>query len=505
MKQKIKKRQVIFIMTDTQGANMLGCYGRPEMQTPHLDRMADQGVRFDQAHTTSPLCGPARSAIFTGTYPHTNGSWANELPVGDNVANVGQRLKDNGIHCGYIGKWHLSGTDYFGNGRCPDYFDPDYWYDMKCYLDEMPSDELRTASRQEMTPALVDQYNMTEEFTFAHKCSDKGIDFLAKNSDQDFFLTVSYDEPHEPFICPKEYFEKFKDFKYKLGANADDDLADKPEHHRKFAETLKEWGAKAITEENGEKGFSFPAYFACNHYVDYEIGRLLTAIEKQAPDALVIFTSDHGDQVFAHGLYGKGPFMYEESNRIPFLVKWPGQAPAASVAKHPVSHIDITPTLLDYYGLDVPPFLQGQSILKDIKAPEQQERRSIFSEFGRFDAYADGVGGLIPIRSVFDGRYKLVVNLFQTDELYDLEKDPGEITNLIHSEEQVEIRNQLHDQLMEWMAETNDPFRGEPWINRPWRGEPIDIPWGKTAARWRLPDGYQPPALRYGTGLEWDK
>ncbi len=493
------KRQVVFIMTDTQGANMLGCYGRPEMDTPNLDKMAAQGVLFEKAYTTCPLCGPARSAIFTGTYPHTNGSWANELPVGDNIVNVGQRLHDNDINCGYIGKWHLSGTDYFGTGKCPAYFDSKYWYDMKMYLDEMPSDEIRTASRQEMTPELVDRYNMTEDFTYAHKCSDKGIDFLAEHAENDFFLTVSYDEPHEPFICPKEYFNKFKDFRYALGDNAQDDLQDKPAHHKKFADTLVEWGRKAINED----GFSFPAYFACNNYVDYEIGRLLDAIEKQTPGALVIFTSDHGDQVFAHGLYGKGPFMYDECNQIPFIVKWPNAAPAGQAASKPVSHIDVTPTLLDYYGLDIPPFLQGQSILADIKQPDQQEDRSVFSEFNRFDVDADGVGGLIPIRSTFNGRYKLVINLFQTDELYDQQTDPGEITNLIHSEAHVAIRDELHQQLLDWMNETLDPFRGEHWINRPWCKQQLDIPWGKTAARYRLDDGYQPPVLQYSTGLEW--
>ena len=497
---KSNKKQVVFIMTDTQGVNMLGCYGRPEMQTPNLDKMAVQGVRFEKAYTASPLCGPARSAIFTGTYPHTNGCWANEMPVGDNLVNVGQRLNDNGIHCGYVGKWHLSGSDYFGTGICPDYFEDKYWYDMKRYLDEMPSDEIRTASRKEMTPELVDKYNMDENFTYAHKCSDKGIEFLAENADKDFFLTVSYDEPHEPFICPKEYYEKFKDFRYKLGDNYHDNLKDKPEQHRKVAEGLKEWGAKAVNED----GFWFPACFAANNYVDYEIGRLLDEIEKQAPNALVIFTSDHGDQLFAHGMHGKGPYMYDESNQIPFLVKWGDNIPAAKVAKHPVSHIDITPTLLDYYGLDIPPFLQGQSILNDFKEPEKQEERSIFAEFNRFDIAADGIGGLIPIRSTFDGRYKLVINLFQTDELYDQLNDPGEITNLIDSEEHCEVRNKLHQQILDWMNETLDPFRGELWINRYWKKEKVDIPWGKTAARYRLDDGYLPPVRQYSTGLEWE-
>jgi len=119
-------------MTDTQGANVIGCYGRPEMRTRHIDRLAAEGMRFDQAYTASPVCGPARSALFTGTYPHTNGSWGNDMPVGLNIKTVGQRLQDSGVHTAHVVKWHLDGTDYFGSGRCPDGWDPAYWFDMRC-------------------------------------------------------------------------------------------------------------------------------------------------------------------------------------------------------------------------------------------------------------------------------------------------------------------------------------------------------------------------------------
>ena len=111
--------QIVFIMTDTQRTDMLGCYGNPDMKTPNLDRLARDGVRFDKAYTCQPVCGPARSALFTGTFPHSNGSWGNSMPLGANVKTVGQRLTDSGIHSAYIGKRHLDGGDYFGMGRRP--------------------------------------------------------------------------------------------------------------------------------------------------------------------------------------------------------------------------------------------------------------------------------------------------------------------------------------------------------------------------------------------------
>ena len=107
----MKKRQIILLMTDSTRQDMLGCYGNKAMNTPCLDAMAAEGIRYDNAYSCQPVCGPARSPIFTGIYPHSNGSIANSMPLGANVKTVGQRLTDNGIHAAYIGKYHLDGGD----------------------------------------------------------------------------------------------------------------------------------------------------------------------------------------------------------------------------------------------------------------------------------------------------------------------------------------------------------------------------------------------------------
>ena len=137
---KAQARKIIFIMTDTHRWDMLSSI-TPEIKTPNLDRLAEEGVRFDRAYTVSPVSGPARSAIFTGLYPHTNASWGNDMPIADNVKTLGQRLSDNGYYCAYTGKWHLDGTDYFGNGICPQGWDPEYFYDMRMYLEELTREE----------------------------------------------------------------------------------------------------------------------------------------------------------------------------------------------------------------------------------------------------------------------------------------------------------------------------------------------------------------------------
>ena len=159
------KRQIVWLMTDTTRYDMLGCYGFGEMRTPNLDALAREGVRFERAYSAQPVCGPARSTLFTGLFPHENGSWGNSMPLGQDVQTLGQRLSSHGIPCAFIGKWHLDGGDYFGYGICPPGWDPEYWYDMKCYLDELGSDAERLRSRKNRT-----RYDgMDERFTYGYR------------------------------------------------------------------------------------------------------------------------------------------------------------------------------------------------------------------------------------------------------------------------------------------------------------------------------------------------
>lgn len=143
-------KQFVMIMTDTQRLDMVSCYENVGIQTPHIDALAAEGVKFNKAYTTQPVCGPARSALFTGQFPCINGGYTNSIAPGLNVKTIGQRLSDKQIHTGYIGKWHLDGGDYFGLGVAPQGWDPDVWYDMRNYLDELTEAE-RFKSRQEDT------------------------------------------------------------------------------------------------------------------------------------------------------------------------------------------------------------------------------------------------------------------------------------------------------------------------------------------------------------------
>lgn len=485
-----KNRKIVFIMTDTQRHDMVGCYGNKDMRTPCLDKMAEEGLRFEKAYTTQPVCQPARAGIFTGMFPHSSGSWTNSVAIGDNVRTVGTRLQDCGVHTAYIGKWHLDGSDYFGLGVCPKGWDKDYWYDMRNYLDEMTEDE-RFESRQRENMYKKD---FPSEYTYGHKCTDKAIDFLQKHGDEDFFLSVSYDEPHDPSICPREFWEPFADYSFPKSKNVWDLLENKPDYQRV-------WAGDALNQNRDEVSMNFTLLLGCNSYIDSQIGRVLDAVEKYVPDALVIYTSDHGDFMNSHCLFAKGPAAYEEITHIPLIIK--GKDIKSGVVNgNPVSHINLAPTIFEIMGVEAPEVFEGKSILPEI-TENRRVNDYVFIEFGRYEVDHDGFGGFQPMRSCYDGRYKLSINLLSTDELYDLQEDPEEMLNLIENPDFEGIRDNLHDAILDNMNATRDPFRGYHWEQRAWRKNATKPTWAYTLmTRQRIDDKYERRQLNYSTGLE---
>ena len=483
-----KPRQVVFILGESVRADMLNCYRHTGLRTPNLDRLAAEGMRFEQVYNCQPVCAPARSAIWTGLYPHTNGVWGNSMPLGNTTHSLGQFLHDRQVDSALIGKWHLDGVDYFGTGRPPGGWDPEYWYDMRDYLSGLsPEDRVRSRN-----PETGQDPTWTADLCFAKRCTDRAVSFLADHENREFMLCVCYDEPHDPSLCPKEYSDSYEDFVFPRSPNLDDPLTDKPDEQRIWAGPRLHGRQPSVRVKQ---------FFGSHTFVDAQIGRLLDQIGKSAPDALVIYTSDHGVFLEEHRLTDKGPAMYDEITRVPFIVRWPGHTPAGIVNANLMSHIDIVGTLMDFWGFNVPPTLEGKSVLAAFRDPKVPTRSAAFIEWGRYEVDHDGFGGFQPIRCVCNGRYKLSVNLMSSDELYDLEKDPAELHNLIDSAEHASLRNGLHDQLMEWMNVTRDPFRGYYWGHRPWRPDFPETWQFFAMTRQRKCDGYLPLELDYDTGL----
>jgi len=484
------KKQVVFLMTDTTRKDMVGCYGNRKMHTPNLDSLAEEGIRYENAYTCQPVCGPARSAIFTGIFPHSNGVVTNSVPLGDNVKTVGQRLTDQGIRCGYIGKWHLDGGDYFGLGKCPEGWEKDYWYDMKMYLEELTQEE-RIRSRQS---AECYKPDFSEEFTYAHRCTDRALRFLEEFGEEDFFLTVSYDEPHGPSLCPAPYNKMYEGFLFDATPEFQDDLKNKPLMQRLWA------GDKlnAPESEVNQASDFLTLFLGCNSFVDYEIGRILHALREKTPDALVIFTSDHGDMLGAHRLSSKGATAYKEVANVPLLIKG---GEKGKVVKSPASHIDIAPTVMDYFGLPLPKLLEGKSMLPQIYDTTQVINEEVFTEFTRYEIDHDGFGGLQPMRAVITEKYKLVIHLLDKDEFYDLEADPEEMNNLIDDGTYLDRIRECHSLLIRHMNDTRDLYRGYQWSMRPWNKGFVPQWENEGFTRQRENEEYEPRQMDYDTGL----
>lgn len=478
---------IVVIMTDSQGSNMVGAYGTAGVRTPRIDRLAREGIRFADASTTCPVCTPARAGIFTGLLPSKTGAWTNNLGLSRDVRSMGAHFRAAGYDTAYIGKWHLDGHDYFGDGTCPPEWDERWWFDGLRYLRTL--DESGIARWRHGCPTIADlrRQGVDDDATWAHQSTGRALGFLAEPHQRPFLLVVSYDEPHGPSLCPPEWAEPFADYRHEVGPAAFDDLADKPAHHREYAR------GHGCRLPDGR--LHHPLYFGCNAFVDHQIGRVLDAIDRHAPDTCVVYTSDHGDMMGAHGLGSKGPAMYQGILSVPLILRLPGRARAGEVVATPASHLDILPTLMRLAGLPVPPILDGSDLLA---LPAADNGRGVLVEFARHSLPHDGYAGFQPIRCLVTGGAKLAINLTGTDELYDRRADPHELRNRVGDPALAGLRDHLHDRLLERMDEVRDPFRGDCWSERPWRQ-----PANRRQRRYRPKphDGYGPPARIYDTGL----
>ena len=450
----------VIIMTDTQNKSMVGAYGNPKVDTSNLDKLAASGIRFDRAYTTCPLCTPARGAMFSGLYPQINGAWTNNVAPHSNISLMGTIFQHLGFRTAYTGKWHLEGASYFGDGIPGGGFEPDWWYDGKCYAQDI-GPELFRQYRTCKTADALRKAGFTSETMWGHRVANRAIDFLQQVNEDPFTLVVSFDEPHGPFVAPPEYWEKFAPVDIPKPQNHGASLEGKP--------MLQRVQRASYGEPEWERDIAWKQrFFGCNSYIDREIGRVVDAIKTlHGDDTILIYTSDHGDMLEAHGLHGKGPMMYEEITNVPFIVHIPG-GPEGAVSNALVSHLDIIPTMLDLSGIDRPPNLQGMSLKRTLENPEVSVREYAMVNFHRFAINHDSFGEFFPIRCVTDGRYKLAINLFDTDEFYDLDDDPLETSNRITDPAYTVIRDQLHEVLLGEMDRIRDPFRSYQWGNRPW-------------------------------------
>lgn len=422
---------IVTILTDDQGIWALGCAGNPEIRTPHLDRLAASGIRFDQFFCASPVCSPARASILTGRIPSQHGvhDWLRGGNAIDEAIEYleGQPgysdfLDQAGYACGFSGKWHL------GASATPQKGYNAYWfthregggpyYNAPVYRDGKPETEPRY-----ITDVITD-----EALTFLERQAGRG---------EPFHLAVNYTAPHSPWIDnhPKELVDSYDDCPFTS-------CPVEPEHPWALRNTVP--GGVRDNRREHLKG-----YFAAVTAMDANVGRLLDTIEQigMRERTLILFLSDNGYNLGHHGVWGKGngtfPLnMYEESVKVPAIVSQPGSIPEGVVCSELLSQYDVLPTLLDYLGIENPlaDALPGRSFAPVLRGEriESRERVVVYDEYG-------------PVRMVRTREWKYVHRYpYGPHELYDLVNDPGERENRIDDSACGAIRAELKAQLDEW-------------------------------------------------------
>jgi arylsulfatase A-like enzyme len=475
---------ILFICTDQQRYDALGCYGNGQIQTPAIDGLAGEGVLFEQCYVQNPVCAPSRASLLTGRYPRAHGLWANGVALPRHETIFTRVLADAGYDCGLIGKLHLAAC-YRGRTepRRDDGFrsfewahDPTHGAPENAYhrwLEERYPDLYAAAmadgpGRRGHDPVRFD--TMPTAAHYSRWVGERTIEFLrrGRRADRPFFLMANFYDPHHPFVAPREYLERYDAAALPRPIGGPEELATKPPIQAEASQRGYAGLARGFGEyEPRELQQVIAAYYAMVTLVDDEVARVLAALDELGlrEDTLVVFTSDHGEMLGDHGLLLKGPLLYEGAVRVPLILRWPGHLPPGARRAELVQWIDLCPTVLAAAGAPPLPRNQGQSLL-----PLARGERDASPRGWALCEYRDSGHPYDPpvhVTMLRRGRYKLIVQhgapaagRARTGELYDLEADPRELRNLWDDPAAAPLRAELQEVLLDVLVATED--RGQP-------------------------------------------
>ena len=491
---------ILFILTDTQRFDTLACYGNSLIQTPNLNAVADQSFVFENTYVASPICAPARSTLLTGLWPHTNGVKVNNIPLPPDVKTMADMVPESYYSANY-GKWHLGdevikrkGFDrwvptedvyraYYSDPKYlsifSDYhhflvdngFVPDQVFDrLGVYSDE--HEKIRPAEGKGMDIfSLRFVSKLPEEFTKASFLGRRTAEFIHENSARPFFLFVSTFEPHPPFTGP--FYDLYDPESMPVGpAFLKHPPANASKLHRipaKYAAPppqLRGLDERDIPGASDELRWrtEIAHYWDNITHLDKAVGEMLRALDDAgiADNTIVVFTSEHGDQMGAHHLPGKG-VMYEESVRVPLLMRVPWLTDRQTMIPGRFSQIDVVPTLLDLIGEPVPDHLQGQSRVDVLKNDATLDGNDVMIDWNGIKTQPPQHNPEVteasqtPHRTLItaDG-WKLTLGDPEHGELYDLNTDPHEMNNLYDDPAQSDRIHDLVGSIRTWQEETGD-------------------------------------------------
>jgi len=455
-----KRPNVLFIISDDLN-NLLGCYGDPLAKTPNLDKLAARGVLFDKAYCTFPLCGPSRNSLLTGLYPNSTGIIQNSQIFRQTIPNqlsMPQAFRQAGYFAGRIGKlYHYNVPNSIGtNGHD----DPGSW-ELELNpagvdrLDEHPQIFSLTPKQFGGTLSWYASPQPDEKHTDALEAEDAAwvLERCAKKTDRPFFLAVGFFRPHTPYVAPKKYFDMHPLASMPVVQGVKEDQADIPPaglgSYKKEQDKLTDDLRREARQ----------AYNASISFMDAQVGKVVDSLDRLglSDNTIIVFTSDHGYHVGEHGLWQKMS-IFEESARVPLLIVAPG-AKKGGVAKSPVSHLDLFPTLAELCGVTPPSNVQGQSLASMLKDPSVAGRGWALTQVMRgggrnrasvaTNVGADGKRFFGYSLRTPRWRYTEWDEGQQGRELYDHETDPKELTNLAERSEHAKTVEELSKTLRE--------------------------------------------------------
>lgn len=435
---KDKRPNVLFIISDDLN-NSLGCYGHPQVNSPHIDSLADRGVRFDRAYCQYPLCGPSRNSMLCGLYPNSTGIHRNSLIFRQTIPkhqSLSHAFRMEGYFAARIGKlYHYNVPKSVGtNGHD----DPGSWE-----LELNPAGCDRLLEEGDIFSLRKNSFGGTLSW-YASPREDKlhtdgmlardaewVLERCARDQDRPFFLALGFYRPHTPYVAPKPYFKKYNVDEMPLVEGVEEDVKDLPQDalgsHKKEHELLND----DLRQQ------AIQAYFASITFMDAQVGRVLGKLEELglAENTIVVFTSDHGYHLGEHGLWQKMS-LFEESTRVPLILAGPGVTEKGKVAATPVGLIDLYPTLAKMCDVPTPENLQGQSLIPILKDTTEEGRGWAVSQVMRGKGKDQRFGYSIRTPR---WRYTEWNNSENGRELYDHKNDPLEQKNLAENADLGEV------------------------------------------------------------------
>ena len=461
--KKPQKPNIIYIMADQLRYDMMGYAGNYQAITPHLDRMAEEGVNFANCVSVTPVCAPHRASLITGKYSSSTGMVINEIRMNPNHKTIAHVLTENGYQTGFIGKWHLWANIAGHHGQFETAYIPPGPHRMGFdgYWAAYNFNHRNFNGYYYMDDTVRHTYKKTYE---PEAQFDMAMDFMERQSGSadPFALFLYVGVPHDPWQkdnVPEEYYEMFKDTEFRLPDNFEE-TPDPYMDRNTNPERWKKYWKKNIPEMKR-------VYYAMVTSLDEYMGRLMAKLKELEIDenTIVVFSSDHGEMFGENGRIFKLTF-YESAARIPLLIRWPGKIPAGLVSDATINTPDLMPTILGLADLPVPDEVEGMDLSHKCLGIAGPEPPFAFMQgMGHTFLWRDGHEW----RAIRDKRFTYARYLVDGKELlFDNQKDPLQTKNLIGDPFFTGIHRKMQEAMETKMEELGDEFKKVTWYRDNW-------------------------------------